>query len=157
MKRTNPLAKRKVLALCVSIGLVILAIPLYAGAANDMPQEEYSFTIELPELHVVVSYNTIHIYETCEFKIRVVDKITTLPVANANVSFILPIIVLETNEAGVVFFSAPYISKVTAPHIMLEYIESPSDTSCTFPLIATKEGYKTDSINITVHIRSHTS
>ena len=158
MKRMNPKAKCKsqVLILCVSICLIILAIPLYAGAANVMPQEKYSFTIELPdELQVVMTYNDTHIYEACEFKISVIDKITTLPVANANVSFILPIIVLETNNTGVVFFYAPYISKASAPHIRLEYIESPSDTSYTFPLIVKKEGYKTVSTNITVYIRSH--
>jgi hypothetical protein len=140
--------------LCVILSLVILVSSIPAGATNYMPQEEYSFTTELPEFQVVVTYNDAYICETTEFKVSVIDKISTLPVANANVSFILPIIILETNETGVVFFCTPYISKVSAPHIRLEYIGSPNDTSYTFPLIVKKPGYKTDSTNITVYVGS---
>lgn len=126
----------------------------WAGLVKVYPYDKLDkyMVSAIAELGVDVYYPKDKIYERTEFKVTVTDQDAGTAIEGANVSFMIPLIYLNTNKEGIVYFSAPYISKATAPHIRTEYITSPEDTMATFPLTVTKDGYNSYHETITVYL-----
>lgn len=142
--------------ICAIIGSATIYSSL--GPASEVtyiPSDTIARDIIMDDLYlrVIVSYHDDKIYENLAFKVEVLDALTLSTIEGANVSFLRPENYLYTNKEGYVFFSAPYISKVTAPHLRKEYNTTSEDTNFSFPLSITKEGYRDYNKSIVVHIR----
>lgn len=139
------------------IGIVVLlgAISFDEPVSDDMyPGREVldtNMNENIDEFAVHISYHNRTLYEHMEFGVNVHDRVTALPIENATVTFMDSNIVAVTPNDGIVYFTTPYISRRSAPHIRKEYITTPNNTTAIFPLQVAKDNYKTYRKNLSVH------
>lgn len=140
-----------VLFMVAAFAYIALSDVKHIPVIDEYPADEIvSFRdIQDPEdtprdLKVSVSYHADRIYEGTEFKVKVLDSDGGTPVVDADVSFMTPLIHLDTKKEGFVYFSAPKIQD--------EYLLHLDDTSRTFPITVNKEGYNSYTTSITVHL-----